>query len=270
MLCKSFLFFHSSFTRAIDVKPTKSSSSIFSTRSKFRFSGRCEKELLKSQNEYAHTKFLALDASITRPLLPIDTNLADIDTNLNISPISSSSMTSSIITNGSNNTPHCTFKRRSFIKIQHSTLKNNENLLTNGIDTNNNTNDNSMLLMIKNKSNDNTVSNDLFPVTLIPPHTTQSSNISNDNDDLYEDVYDEEDERSFKTHKTNEDEIETETLPSKFSETESTNSQSTVIYNKFDINTKSSDHKNNGMIENKHDDTLSNQEKIFIKGIIIN
>lgn len=177
-------------------------------------------------------------------------------------------MTSSIITNESNNTPHSTFKRRSFIKIQHSTLKNNENLLTNGIDTNNNTNDNSMLLMIKNKSNDNTISNDLFPVTLIPPQTSQSSNTSNDNDELYGDIYDEEDERSFKTHKTREDRIETETLPSKFSETESTNSQSTVVYNKFDINKKSSDHTNNSMIENKHNDAL-NQEKIFIKGKII-
>ena len=120
---------------------------------------------------------------------------------------------------GNDSTPQGTFKRRSFIKIQRSAViheNNKDSSSANSGDTNNNT-----LLMIKNSEN----------------NATPSSNrvSEEETDEAYEDIYDEEEE-SFKEKinskkvQNQDDKTETSTLPSKFSETESTNSQATVIY----------------------------------------
>jgi hypothetical protein len=119
-----------------------------------------------------------------------------------------------------------------------------------------------------NNNNNNSISNDFFPVTLIPPQMIDSK-ADDENGEIYQDIYDDEDDRSFKTVtklKTQDDKIETSTIPSKFSETESTNSQSTVVFIKADPHSKDLNGINNATIENKNEQDL---KKIHVKGLLL-
>jgi hypothetical protein len=180
-----------SFKRGTDVPKVKSSSSFFHHRSKFRFSGRCESELIKSQNK-SNSNGTASAAAGGGGF-----------TSLNISPISSQI------------SPYSSFKRRSFIKTQHSTMNN----IQQKKDANNN---NHTLLMIKEK-----------PATTTT--TTQmrvESDASSDNDQSYVDTID--DEHAVDAIKP---QMSYSSKLCNLSETESTGSRSTVIYHNTIENT---------------------------------
>lgn len=87
--------------------------------------------------------------------------------------------------------------------------------------------------MIKSREEN---ANDLFPAKIIAPNTSAKANQAAEeaSDEIYEDIYDDDDFEldTFKTRKIQnlDENVETSTLPSKFSETESTNSRLTVIF----------------------------------------
>lgn len=128
------------FKRGVDVPKMKSSDRLFTFKSKFRYSGRCESELISAQHD---TSFLSISSN---------------EKSLDYSTLKSNGMTSSLISNGTNGTLKSTtsFKRRTFLTPPRSTFIRVKNIdLNSKRDSNNNSIE--TFKCIENSSFNNTV-----------------------------------------------------------------------------------------------------------------